>query len=491
MSTAPSPDLAEQQHALDPVPEEQRESTAMYQFWIWAGANIAPINWVLGALGIVLGLSLADTVLVLVVGNLIGMAVFGFFVLMGQRTGVSQMVLTRSAFGRRGAYLPAIIQGVTSAGWCAINTWIVLDLVVALLGQLGIEGGVGMKIAIVAVVMALQTWIAANGFRWIAAFEKYTVPVTLAVLLVMTVVAWTKLDVDWGYDGAGLTGAARLSAMSTVMTAIGIGWGITWLAYASDYSRFVPRSVPARKLYAASVLGQFIPVVWLGVLGASVATIGQQADPGKLIVAVFGALAIPVLLLVLHGPIATNILNIYSCALCALTVDLKISRRTMAYLVGVFAFAFTIVLIYQESFAHALDGWLASLVVWAPRGRRSWRCTSTSCAGSASTSRRCTTRRDALASATCGGTRWLRSSSASPPPGSSSSASRRCSRAPAPRCWATSTCPGWPASSSPGGCTRCSAPDAGSRPRQQCRGSSRRQPGRSDGPCHAPTAPLP
>jgi NCS1 nucleoside transporter family len=364
MSTPAAPDLADHLHALDPVPDAQRESTAMHQFWIWAGANIAPINWVLGALGIVLGLGLADTVLVLVVGNLIGMAVFGFFVLMGQRTGVSQMVLTRSAFGRRGAYLPAIIQGVTSAGWCAINTWIVLDLVVALLGQLGIEGGVAMKVAIVAVVMALQTWIAANGFRWIAAFEKYTVPVTLAVLLVMTVVAWTKLDIDWGYSGAGLTGSARLSAMSTVMTAIGIGWGITWLAYASDYSRFVPRSVPGRKLYAASVLGQFIPVVWLGVLGASVATIGQEADPGKLIVAVFGALAIPVLLLVLHGPIATNILNIYSCALCALTVDLKISRRTMAYLVGVFAFAFTVVLIFQESFAHSLDGWLASLVVW-------------------------------------------------------------------------------------------------------------------------------
>ena len=364
MTTSAEPDLDDHQHALDPVPDERRGSTAMHQFWIWAGANIAPINWVLGALGIVLGLGLADTVLVLVLGNLVGMAVFGFFVLMGQRTGVSQMVLTRSAFGRRGAYLPAIIQGVTSAGWCAVNTWIVLDLVLALLGQLGIHGGIAMKIAIVLVVMALQTYIAANGFRWIAAFEKYTVPVTLVVLLGMTVVAWTKLDVNWGYSGAGLTGAARLSAMSTVMTAIGIGWGITWLAYASDYSRFVPRSVPARKLYATSVLGQFIPVIWLGVLGASVATIGQEADPGKLIVAVFGALAVPVLLLVLHGPIATNILNIYSCALCALTVDLKVSRRAMAYIVGLFATGFTILLIFQESFAHALDGWLASLVVW-------------------------------------------------------------------------------------------------------------------------------
>ncbi|MBO9520454.1 MAG: cytosine permease [Nocardioidaceae bacterium] len=351
-------------HALDPVPDEARESTAMHQFWIWAGANIAPINWVLGALGIVLGLSFADTVLVLVLGNLIGMAIFGFFVLMGQRTGVSQMVLARSAFGRRGAYLPALIQGITSAGWCAINTWIVLDLVMALLGELGIDGSTGLKVVVVLVVMALQTWIAANGFRWIAAFEKYTVPVTLVVLLGMSIVAWTKLDIDWGYSGAGLQGGDRLSAMSTVMTAIGIGWGITWLAYASDYSRFVPRSMPRRTLYAASVLGQFVPVVWLGVLGASVATIGKQADPGELIVSVFGALSIPVLLLVLHGPIATNILNIYSCALCALTVDLKLSRRTVAYLTGAFATVFTIVLIYQESFAHALDGWLASLVVW-------------------------------------------------------------------------------------------------------------------------------
>ncbi len=99
-------------------------STVAHQFWIWMGANIAPINWVLGALGISLGLSLWQVIAVLVLGNLIGMAVFGFFVLMGQQTAVSQMVLSRAAFGRRGAYLPAAMQGLLAVGWCAINTWI-------------------------------------------------------------------------------------------------------------------------------------------------------------------------------------------------------------------------------------------------------------------------------------------------------------------------------------------------------------------------------
>ena len=69
---------------LLPVPDSARTSTAGHQFWIWAGANIAPINWVLGSLGIELGLSLFETVAVLVIGNVIGMCVFGFFVLSGQ-----------------------------------------------------------------------------------------------------------------------------------------------------------------------------------------------------------------------------------------------------------------------------------------------------------------------------------------------------------------------------------------------------------------------
>ena len=35
-------------------------------------------------------------------------ALFGLFCVMGHRTGVNQMVLSRSAFGRRGAYVPGV-----------------------------------------------------------------------------------------------------------------------------------------------------------------------------------------------------------------------------------------------------------------------------------------------------------------------------------------------------------------------------------------------
>jgi toxin CptA len=352
------------EHTLIPIPENARTSTVAHQFWIWMGANTAPINWVLGALGIYLGLSLWQTIAVLVVGNLFGMAVFGFFVLMGQQTAVSQMVLSRAAFGRRGAYLPAVMQGLLAVGWCAINTWIILDLVIALFDKIGIHGGDGLKIGVAVVIMAIQVWLAAIGFRAIARFERWTVPITLVVLLAMTIVAWTKTDVDWGYAGGELHGQDLWSSLTTLMTAIGIGWGITWFAYASDYSRFVSPSIPRRKLYLGSVLGQFIPTVWLGTFGATLATVSQAVDPGQLVVNAFGSLAIPVLLLVIHGPIATNVLNIYSCGLCAQTLDWNVDRRKLSYGVGVLATLFTIYLILNGDFATNLDGWLAGLVTW-------------------------------------------------------------------------------------------------------------------------------
>ncbi len=45
-------------------------------FPAWHGANIAPINWTLGALGIVLKLGLWETIAVIVLGNLVGCAIF-------------------------------------------------------------------------------------------------------------------------------------------------------------------------------------------------------------------------------------------------------------------------------------------------------------------------------------------------------------------------------------------------------------------------------
>ena len=149
-----------------------------------------------------------------------------------------------------------------------------------------------------------------------------------------------------------------------VMTAIGIGWGITWFVYAADYTRFTGPEVSTRRLFGVTFAGMFVPVVWLGILGAYIASAGGGVDPAQLVIAAFGALALPVLLLILHGPIATNIVVMYSSVLAVLSLDLKATQWKIAASGGVVSSIVLWGFLHSASFANSAAAWMSALVVW-------------------------------------------------------------------------------------------------------------------------------
>jgi NCS1 nucleoside transporter family len=352
-------------HSVEPIPEADRDSTGPQQMWIWGGANITPLNWALGALGIILKLGLWETIAVIVGGNLIGCAIFAAFTVIGHKTGVNQMVLCRSAFGRRGAYLPSALMFLTALGWVGVSTYFPVRIAVAILGQFGIADTWLTDLVVVTLVMVLQVLIGIYGFYAIRTFEKYTVPVTAAIMLLMSILAWTQPGVvNWGLTTT-LPSGAHFAMLTLLMTAIGVGWGISWVTWASDYSRFVPRSVSSASVFWYSYIGMFVPTVWLAILGATIASVTQDTDPAKMVSAVFGGVtSLLVLLLVLHGPIATNILNVYSAALAALSTGVRVSRATLAVIAGAVGYLATIYFIFAPSFAQAFDNWMISLLLW-------------------------------------------------------------------------------------------------------------------------------
>ena len=364
MATEPR-ELRIDAHSIEPIPEADKDSTGPQQMWIWAGANIAPINWALGALGIVLKLGLIETIVVIVLGNIVGCAIFAAFTVMGHKTGVNQMVLQRSAFGRRGAYLPSALMFLMTLGWIGVNTYFPVKVAMAILGQFGIGDTAFATFVVVTVVMVIQVLIGVYGFYAIRTFEKYTVPITAAVMVLMSILAWTRPGVvNWQLTTT-LPPGEHLAKLTLLMTAIGVGWGISWVTWASDYSRFVPRSVSSTAVFWYGYVGMFVPTVWLAILGATVASVTKDTDPAKMVSAVFGGvMSLLVLLMVLHGPIATNILNVYSAALAALSMGLRLSRTALALIAGVVGYVVTIYFVFQPSFAQAFDNWMISLLLW-------------------------------------------------------------------------------------------------------------------------------
>lgn len=60
-----------------------------------------------------------------------------------------------------------------------------------------------------------------------------------------------------------MSGADKFTAITQLLTAIGVGWGTSWLTYSSDYTRFVARRYTDRQVFWATALGMFLPTVWL------------------------------------------------------------------------------------------------------------------------------------------------------------------------------------------------------------------------------------
>jgi len=354
--------LSVDQHGIEPIPDGDRDSTAWQQFWIWFGANISPLQWVAGAIGPLLGLSLVQSIVIMVVGQAAGALIFGFFTLMGKRTGVSQLALGRMAFGRRGNNIPSIITGVITLSWIGLNTYVVLSLATYCLHKLGLPNNHTTEYSVAAVIMIIQLVIGTLGFYAIRTFEKWTVPVLGAVMAVMTVLAFSRGHIVWNHST--VHGSGLITAASELMTAVGIGWGFSWAPWASDYSRFMRRELTEKSLYWASAIGTFIALIWLAVLGAAMASSSTGSDPAELVASLFGVMTIPALLVIIHGAVAGNIQCVYSAPLCFLAGGIKIKRWQGSIITGLIASAALVGFLASTKFVTSFTSYMDSFVIW-------------------------------------------------------------------------------------------------------------------------------
>ncbi|MFI6440317.1 purine-cytosine permease family protein [Streptomyces sp. NPDC050759] len=321
--------IAVESAGSEPIPESERHGGPLQLLWTWASPNIEFATVFIGVIAVLFfGLSFWQATAAIVLGTALGALTQGVLSLDGPRFGVPQMVIGRLSFGHRGNILPAAANGlVAGVGWFAVNS---VSAAFALNTLTGLR-----PLPSLLLVVAAEILIGFIGHNFVHVFEKYAFP-ALAVIFLLAGV-WTFKDADLGGGGTG-------GGIGGFLLAFSAAWGYAagWNPYASDYSRYLPRTANKARTVLYPALGLFLSVTVVAVIGAASATIVAPKDATP--TAAFtghlpGWLGDLVLLAIILGGISANALNVYSGAISIASFGLNLpawlSRSVLVVVSGV------------------------------------------------------------------------------------------------------------------------------------------------------------
>ncbi|MEV3909128.1 purine-cytosine permease family protein [Streptomyces canus] len=321
--------IAVESAGSEPIPESERHGGPLQLLWTWASPNIEFATVFIGVIAVLFfGLSFWQATAAIVLGTALGALTQGVLSLDGPRFGVPQMVIGRLSFGHRGNILPAAANGlVAGVGWFAVNS---VSAAFALNTLTGLR-----PLPSLLLVVAAEILIGFIGHNFVHVFEKYAFP-ALAVIFLLAGV-WTFKDADLGGGGTG-------GGIGGFLLAFSAAWGYAagWNPYASDYSRYLPRTANKARTVLYPALGLFLSVTVVAVIGAASATIVAPKDATP--TAAFtghlpGWLGDLVLLAIILGAVSANALNVYSGAISIASFGLNLpawlSRSVLVVVSGV------------------------------------------------------------------------------------------------------------------------------------------------------------
>src|SRR5213594_827188 len=107
---------------VEPVPLEARTLRAVDLFVLWSSLGVGLLVLAAGSLLVVLfGLTIAESLVISVVGSIIGSLMLAGAAHHGSRAGVPTMVSLRPVLGRIGSYAPTALNVFQLLGWASFE----------------------------------------------------------------------------------------------------------------------------------------------------------------------------------------------------------------------------------------------------------------------------------------------------------------------------------------------------------------------------------
>ena len=353
-----------ERRGVEAIPAAERHGRPRDLAFLWAGAfvNYASL-FTASLLTTYYGLGVWDGLVATVIGTVTAALILGLLSNTGPRSGLPQIIFTRSIFGLRGSYAGAALTLFLAVGWFAVDCVIAAQAGAQLVGG----GGRALTFGLVVVIAIVSVAVAVYGHQTISVLERYGAIAFAALSGALFV--FLAPQFHWGQGptiaGTDYPGAFVLGAMTCFALVA------SWFPFASDYSRYLPASSAARSVSFWPAAGVVLPMVLLGIFGLLLPTIdtGLAAQQGVLAVVSAHAppwVAAPFFVFVVLGEIWANYLDVYTAGLVLLAMGVKLQRWQSALGCGILGSALAAYAVLVSDFHIAYEDFLILTYLWAP-----------------------------------------------------------------------------------------------------------------------------
>lgn len=349
-------------YGINPIQQVDRHGRARDLFWLWFAGNMSFTYIVIGAVVWSYGLSLWQSVLAITLG-LASFVVIGYLGLPGHATGLPTMAYAERIFGRYGNRAVSAVSWLNMVGWETVVLIIASFTIAAILNLLfGLALSPVSLILSLALAAGLELSFAFLGHATIELLQRWASYIfgllTLGVLLALLPhVHWVSV---WHHP-AGSWMTAMIPAI-TVVVAVS---ALSWVTTAADYTRYLPTSIPKRRIVWSASVGGIIPTALLMfaglLLGNTASGLASASNPVAFLLHWLPAWAqIPYLLITVVGIVAGGVLCAYSSGLSLLAAGVKLPRsRTIGFDALISLAASLYVLLVSQGFLGNFEAFLS------------------------------------------------------------------------------------------------------------------------------------
>jgi NCS1 family nucleobase:cation symporter-1 len=366
-TTAPATDVAGkvEVRGIDFVPPEERHGGPRDVAWIFFSANMLYLFFVLGGTMILLGLSLVQSILVVLAANLVYVLV-GWLATSGFASGTPSAVVTRAVFGVRGnRVFMSGVMWVIAVVYGAINLALGALAAFAFVGELGVTVNVPVQVVILLALAVATFTVCIYGHATMVKLSPVFGLVMSAVLILLGI--FVVREADFGYaPAAPLEGSLLLASICIGFTLL----AAPAMSYVNgaDFARYLPVSSSRGKVTLWTAAGGMLPSVVISLLGVLAGTRIDMTDPQVAIAEIVPAWFYPLFLFVIvAGSVSNNVLLAYSAGLYQQSMGVRLSRVRSVLVIGVLITGVAAYASFATDFLVAVSNFLSfSIVALAP-----------------------------------------------------------------------------------------------------------------------------